>query len=269
VIGPGWLARWRAAAERRGLPAVLLRAYTRVARDVTAPRPADPPGSRIVVLAPHMDDEVLGCGGTLARAAQAGAEVRVVFVTDGSLGSVRTPGGPVGAEATRELVARRKEESRRAGRRLGFAEPVFLDLADRAFVVNRGTVAALARALAPLRPQVVFLPFFADAHRDHVLATVLFARAARELRLPPDTECWSYEVWTPLPATTVVDITAVMDAKRAAMAEFSSQLEYCDYPRGVEALNAYRSLCASLGRGYAEAFHTAPLRTYLKVHPLV
>ena len=46
---------------------------------------ADPPTrSRILVLAPHMDDEVFGCGGTLALAAAAGSEVRVVFITDGS-----------------------------------------------------------------------------------------------------------------------------------------------------------------------------------------
>lgn len=257
-----WLDRWRADAN--GVPPGLARAWVRLAERVRAPRMTAPPVGRLAVIAPHMDDEVFGCGGTLARAARAGAEVTVVFVTDGRGGHTRGPGAT--PEFTRALSARRREESRRAGRRLGFNDPIFLDLPDHAFGVSRATVSRLARILADLRPDAVFVPFFADQHRDHVLAGALFARAAGAARLAGATACWSYEVWSPLPATAVVDITPVMDLKRAAMAEFASQLEYCDYAGAVEALNAYRSLAGGLGRGWAEAFHTAPLPVYLALH---
>ena len=68
-------------------------------RDVEPAR-ATPPTGRIVVLAPHMDDEVFGCGGTIALAADAGARVTFVYVTDGSKGypAARLQ-GPVTREA--------------------------------------------------------------------------------------------------------------------------------------------------------------------------
>src|SRR5439155_1621886 len=95
---------------------------TLLRRDVEPARAA-PPTGRIVVLAPHMDDEVFGCGGTTALAADAGARVTFVYVTDGSKGY---PGarlaGPSDAEAAAaevDLVARRKDEAHHAAAVLG------------------------------------------------------------------------------------------------------------------------------------------------------
>ena len=71
----------------------------------------------VLVVAPHMDDEVIGPGGTLRRHVEAGAAVTVVFLTDGRLGGYD--------DGT--LLQRRKEESRRAAELLGFGELIFLD----------------------------------------------------------------------------------------------------------------------------------------------
>src|SRR5262249_16895247 len=79
--------------------------------------PAELP-RRLLVVAPHPDDEVWGCGGLLALHVARGGQVRVLVLTDGASGS-----GP-------ELAARRERESRAAGAELGVADHVFLGLAD-------------------------------------------------------------------------------------------------------------------------------------------
>src|SRR4030095_14205853 len=77
-----------------------------------------------LVLAPHYDDEVLGCGGVLAQLASAGAAVRVLFLTDGG-GGEEVPDG----EAYRR---RRREEGSRVCELLGFAGCDHLGLPDGA-----------------------------------------------------------------------------------------------------------------------------------------
>jgi LmbE family N-acetylglucosaminyl deacetylase len=237
-------------------------------RDVEPAR-ATPPTGRIVVLAPHMDDEVFGCGGTIALAADAGARVTFVYVTDGSKGY---PGarleGPLNREAADSeatLVACRKEEARRAAAVLGVSDLVFLDQPDAVLAVTAAAVSALADTLARRAPSAVFLPFLTDLHHDHWITNCLFIEAARRARLGSSVACWGYEVWTPLVANTVVDVTAAADRKRLAMQEFPSQQTEFDYPRAMLGLNTYRSLHRGRARGLAEAFHVTELGVYRRL----
>src|SRR5690606_2874283 len=125
-------------------------------------RPADWSG-RAVVLAPHTDDETLGCGGVTHKIMVSGGEVRFVFVTDGAASHA----GRI--EAAR-LRAMRQDEAIEAVRRLGApADRVtFLRFPDGAAAQN---IPAIAAAIAPLlaawRPQCVFLPHVQDPPPDH------------------------------------------------------------------------------------------------------
>src|SRR5205814_9167331 len=120
-------------------------------RDVEPAR-APPPTGRIVVRAPHMDHRVFGCGGTIALAADAGARVTFVYVTDGSKGyPAARLHGPVTREAADSeatLVACRKEEAQRAAAVLGVSDLVFLDQPDGVLAVTAAAVSALADTLA-------------------------------------------------------------------------------------------------------------------------
>jgi LmbE family N-acetylglucosaminyl deacetylase len=236
-------------------------------RDVEPARLA-PPSGRLLVLAPHMDDEAFGCGGTIALAVDAGATVTFVYVTDGGKGY---PGARLGAvdpavaaEEAR-LVVRRKEEARRAAARLGVKDLVFLDLADGLLGVTEPAVAAVAEILAARSPTDVFLPFLTDLHHDHWITNCLVMTAARRARLASRVVCWGYEVWTPLVANAVVDVSMAADRKQAAMREFVSQQVEFDYPRAMLGLNAYRSLHRGRARGLAEAFHVAELGVYRRL----
>jgi LmbE family N-acetylglucosaminyl deacetylase len=217
-------------------------------------RPA--PTGRCVVLAPHMDDEVFGCGATIAKAAAGGATVTTIFMTDGSKGSA-TPGP--------ELVETRKEESRRAAKILGYDSVVYLDLPDSALACTSQSVGRLANALQDMQPDAVFLPFLNDIHHDHWLTNVIFAEAAVAAALRPGVTCWGYEVWIPAPVNTVVDVTDTFELKARAMEEFVSQDQY-DYRRAMVALNTYRSLFTARGAGFAEGFYVADLPLYLGLY---
>ena len=225
--------------------------------------------SPVLVLAPHSDDEVIGCGGVIARHVRAGATVHVVFMTDGRWGdgSLFSPGLSAAERQQRQstLVALRQEEARCAARLLGSQHLHFLDLPDGALRVNEQSVALMRERLATIRPQIVYLPFVYDLHEDHWQTNRVFAAAVRQL--PPDRAVMvrGYEVWTPLLANRVADISDLMPLKREALACFKSQLRDQDYTRIVDGLNAYRSSGCFGGRGFAEAFHEAPLAGYLRL----
>ena len=227
------------------------------------------PTGRIVVLAPHMDDEVFGCGGTIAQMVARRATVTVVFMTDGRKGyAAATMQGRAAEEIAAweaALSETRKEESRRAAKILGYQDVLYLELPDGALACTPGAVGRLASALRVLQPDAVFLPFLTDIHHDHWLTNVIFAEAATAAALRSEVMCWGYEVWTPAPANTVVDVTDVFELKARAMDEFASQQEY-DYRRAMVALNTYRSMFAAHGTGYAEGFYAIELGLYLGLY---
>lgn len=232
-----------------------------------APEPiTDFAASHVLVLAPHMDDEVIGCGGVVARHVAAGARVAVAYMTDGRGGASFPPGGTATEIAAHrlELCAARKREARAAAAILGIQELYFLDAVDRSLRPDDAIVDALARRVAELRPEIIYLPFAMDMHGDHWQTNLVFAACAD--RLPPallrHALCRGYEVGTPVVANRLADITAVMDVKRAALQAFPSQLAHTDYVRCAEGLNAYRSITFGRGRGYAEAFHERSAASY-------
>jgi LmbE family N-acetylglucosaminyl deacetylase len=250
-----WLRR--AAAPRTGL------GWTAGSAPRLVPAPAV---RRALVLAPHMDDDVFGCGGTLARSAARGCAIRVVYLTDGSKGYLGAGApGLTRSAAELRLVEQRKDEARCATKRLGVSELSFLDEPDGALAVSPRSTARLAELLADAEPELVYLPLFTDLHPDHRAASALFVAAARRARLRSELPCWAYEVWRPIAANALVDISETMAAKREAMHAFASQNQAFDYPRAIEGLNAYHSLVHGRGRGFAEAFFTAELGHYARL----
>ena len=232
---------------------------------------AVPEGSRILVLAPHMDDEILGCGGTLRKHVLAGASVTVAFMTDGrhgdpELNAARLP-DVERHEREQRLVETRKEESRRAAGIIGIGSLVFLDQPDGALTANPEVVTALAKVLGTTRPDLVYLPFLTERHRDHWETGSVFLEAIRSCASKfDDLKCCGYEVWSPLLANILVDIGAVLANKRLAIQQFKSQLRHVDYLNCILGLGAYRSIEHLGGRGHAEAFFLTSLARYEQLY---
>jgi N-acetylglucosamine malate deacetylase 1 len=225
----------------------------------------DPGDGTIAVLAPHMDDEVLGCGGTIARHVQAGAQVTVVFLTDGRLGAQAD--AALSAQQRdrkqRELTEIRKQEAQRAGKILGVQTIVFLDAQDMHLRAETVIVQRLRDILQAQRPSLVYLPFPLERHPDHRATSDVLLAAITGTAL--DFECRGYEVWTPLFPNMVVKIDVTLEIKRNALACYQSQLAHTDYLHSGIGLNAYRAASVS-GSRFAEVFYAAPIAEYRRLH---
>jgi LmbE family N-acetylglucosaminyl deacetylase len=223
-----------------------------------------PAAKRVVVLAPHPDDETIGCGGTLHLYASRGTSVTVIYCTDGARGGLRSSGlSKDEKRAARERhIETRKREAREAAGLLGISDLVFLGEPDGDLRPTPAAADALRAELKRLRPDVVFLPFLLDQHTDHFQTNALFLRAAESLYSSGGPECWAYEIWTPLYANRLVDITAAADVKWAALGRYESQLKSLDYVTTTRGLNAYRWMFTYRGSGFAEAFFACSLDRY-------
>lgn len=142
-----------------------------------------------LVVAPHYDDETLGCGGTIARKSRLGAVVRVVFLTDGAA----SHGDQVGRD---ELARTRRLEAGAALRELGLdpADAEFAELPDGDLSSHHDRAVEVVEAqLARWHPEQVFVPHLGDGHADHTATTVATFEAVAVAA--PATDVYEYPVW--------------------------------------------------------------------------
>lgn len=210
------------------------------------PRPlALDAAKKVLVFAPHPDDESLGCGGTLAHLAQH-CPVKVVLVTDGS--------GAGGLPAGSDLI--RQQEFIAALAHLGITDYELLQQPDGAFEATAEVMAKIEQILSDYQPNWVFLPSPLDYHRDHVkLSHALSAQCQRAKSVEA---LLFYEIWAPLPASHVVDISTVVEQKRQALQAHATAMACADYEAAMLGLNRYRGLYLGKGK-LAEAFYVEHL----------
>ncbi len=228
-----------------------------------------PPAGPVLVLAPHPDDETMGCGGTLALHADQGDPIHVLFVCSG------IQGDPDAYFPRESVTAIREEEARAAGAELGVGRFTFLGYPDNlseadfgavfvglptgAEAQRRALVAGFAEKLAGIvsseRPTTVYYPWEGELNPDHWAigqAVRLLLSTRPDLR---DAANWmGYDVWTPSAPDTVVDISSTAETKRRAVLCYRSQLLYRDYEPAIFGLNAYRALFLESGAVYGEGF---------------
>jgi N-acetylglucosamine malate deacetylase 1 len=200
----------------------------------------------IMVIAPHPDDEVIGCGGTLSLQIAKGDRVSVVFLTSGELGLKHL--------VREEAWQIRESEAEEAASLLGIGDLHFLRCPDW-FLSDHidAAGAALAPILTSIHPDMLFVPHVDEWHPDHkaALPVVQSAFGKTSIRKP---SMLAYEVWTPMQTfDDVRNISAVMDAKLNALQCYRSQLSDFRYDRAVHGLNEYRGALAAKC-DYAEVF---------------
>jgi len=210
--------------------------------------PLDLRGERLLVLAPHPDDEVIGCGGLVALHLREGRKVQVMVATDG---------GAAGDARQRE------SESRAALASLGDAGIEFLHFPDRGLAESGGFAAALRDILVHFSPDLIAVPGAIEIHPDHLALSRTFCDVvARDAALFADlavARVAFFEVSHPLRPNALVDITPVAEAKYAAIAMHGSQLAVRDYVAYARGLNAYRAMSLPPEVKFAEAYYVVPL----------
>ena len=203
------------------------------------------PGRSVLVLAPHPDDEIFGCGGTMIKHCQAGDSVSVLIVTDGAFGK---------SENDRAAhAAMRAAESLAASRLIGYSPLAFLQYRDRELAGCDGLVLDLLKIFNESDIDLIYVPSIDEMHPDH---HALALAALRAVALgSKDVSIAMYEVGRPLSRVThLVDITDAFEVKLEAMRCFQSQLSHQSYDRHIVALNSFRTYTLSKEALYAEAF---------------
>ena len=211
----------------------------------------DPSGRRVLVLAPHPDDETFGCGGTLARHAAAGDPVRVVILTDGSRGDFS------GRYQTADYIQLRQREVLQATEILGIGDLHFWPFKDRQLATETPKVQAMLLELFEIyQPQRIYVPSLLEFHPDHRAAAHLLITLLDHISDNP--EIAFYEINQPLCVNTLVDITPVLKTKKAAIEVYKSQLAEQDYDDYVLALNRFRAQTLPPPVSHAEGFSLWP-----------
>lgn len=212
---------------------------------------------RMLVVAPHADDEILGVGGTIAKYIDKGYEVYVCVVTSGHPSMF-----------PEDLLTKLRNEALNAHKFLRIKDTFFLDFP--AVVLNEIPVNELnSRVLGVInevQPSMVFIPHYGDMHLDHYIVSQSSMVGLRPIREHKVLEVYSYETlseteWN-IPHTsnaflpnTWIDISNYLDKKLDAMSLYSTQVKEFPHPRSLEAIKSLAKLRGStIGVDAAEAF---------------
>jgi LmbE family N-acetylglucosaminyl deacetylase len=201
---------------------------------------------KIVCAGGHPDDPESGCAGTLARYAEAGHSVTSIYLTRGERG--------IAGKTNDEAAAIRTAECEAACQIIG-AKAVFAGQIDGSTEFNKTQLDAFLKLLAVEAPDILFTHWPIDTHPDHQIASLLTIRAC--LVLKPRPHLYFFEVntgsqslgFTP---NVYVDITAVREKKKAALAAHRSQDGEGIWKTHHEIIANFRGREA--GVGAAEAF---------------
>lgn len=247
---------WKGISDINTLATVLQTDYFR-----NELRPLPLPASqfrRILVLAPHADDEIIGVGGTLALAAKEGANIHICYVTDSALNGIT------------DSVSVRRAEAESVCVQLG-ATMHELRVSNITCKVELAHVEHLSDLLNTIRPEVILLPWLFDFPPKHRVVTHLFW-LAQQKKLA-DAEIWGYQVHNVLFPNGYVDITEHMDTKIALLRAYRSQISrlyrYDHQAKGMAAWNSRYLRENAKGDGvarYLEVFFTLPAEAF---HTLV
>lgn len=209
---------------------------------------------RILIFAPHNDDEVLGVGGTIAKYVAEGNDVFLCEATS-----------PLD---NFQLVNMIREEAQRAHEVLGIKKSFFLELPVVSIkdTPTKKVNALFEHVVSEVKPEIAFIPNKGDIHIDHFEVSRAAMVALRPILNPQLKEIYSYETlseteWN-IPSVEYAfmpncynDITAYMDAKIMAMKCYESQLYPSPHPRSLDAITSLAKLRGStIGVKYAESF---------------
>jgi LmbE family N-acetylglucosaminyl deacetylase len=205
----------------------------------------------VLVVAAHPDDELLGCGGTIARHAREGAKVHVLFMTDG-----------VGARGSSVGEAARRKSAEAALKILGAEAPVFLNFPDNAMdgVVLLDIVKKVEETVARVKPTIVYAHHGGDLNVDHQATHRATMTACRPLPGSSVRAIYGFEVlssteWSLTPFQPARFAGIDIELKLKALREYHQEMREAPHARSYEAVKALAVVRgASAGLPAAEAF---------------
>jgi LmbE family N-acetylglucosaminyl deacetylase len=216
----------------------------------------------VLVVAAHPDDEVLGCGGLIAKLTTAGIDVVIKFMSDGESSRAN-----LSSEEVSRLIKKRNEAALRSSEILGVRDVHFGKFADNQ--MDSEPILSIARELetlmAELKPLTVLTHSNSDLNVDHRRTTEAVLIATRPIpgqsvrsvlmyETLSSTE-WNYSAVPQFRPNIFVDISAHADKKLSALNEYVSEIREWPHPRSMDGLKiAMQHRGSSVGRELVEAF---------------
>lgn len=217
----------------------------------------------ILVIAAHPDDEVLGCGGTIARLAAEGASVSILILANGL-----TSRADFDTAREQELLSIHHDRAKRAGAILGAKEVNLAGFPDQKMdtLPILDITQRIEREIERVRPHTIFTQHGGDLNMDHVITYRATLTATRPMKgrcvprvlayeIASSTEWAFHKFQPPFHPQVFFDISSHLDQKIAAMAVYESETRAVPHPRSPEALRALALRWgAASGLDAAEAF---------------
>ena len=213
-------------------------------------------GPNILILSPHPDDDIFGCGGSIIRHIKQGHSINIIYLCQGDKGIKNMSG--------KRVAEIRKSESSEATKVLGVPSEnlTYLDQKDNNLQANSFVVNSINRILEKVNPNIIYLPTFTDNHSDHYQTNLIL----KKCDFKKNVLIAGYEIWTPHIPNRIVDISYEMTKKSASIKEHKSQLKELDYLSAITGLNKYRaSLYPKTKFEFAESFLILKKKDYLNL----
>jgi LmbE family N-acetylglucosaminyl deacetylase len=218
----------------------------------------------VLVIAAHPDDEVLGCGGSMARHAAMGDRVSIAFLADGVTARATTAARP----SMQSEIEARQDAARKAAGILGVAPPLFLNFPDQRLdgIELLDLVQAVEGVVADMQPNVVYTHHGGDLNLDHALVHRVVMTACRPLpgsavnaiyafETPSATEWSSSAIGEAFRPTRYSDISGEIERKLDALVCYGKEIPAYPHPRSTDAVKALAMTRGSAsGLRMAEAF---------------
>lgn len=215
-----------------------------------------PGQKKALVIAPHQDDEIIGCGGSIAFLKEKGFDVGIVHVFLGSTGIKNAHG--------KESHRQRHQEALLSAELINYRLFPNLGFEDRQRCDYTQIQLRLLETIRGFGPNIIFIPHKNDQDAEHQIvfksgweaswlaSTPNFPHLGTPINKVAGVFC--YEVWTPIQEPSLyIDITPYKDIKKKALKMFKTQMNNTSWIDGALGLNRYRGATLQ-GKGLAEAF---------------
>jgi LmbE family N-acetylglucosaminyl deacetylase len=214
---------------------------------------------KVLVIAPHADDEIIGCGASIAKHVLKGDEVNIIIATNASIGAPEL--------FSQEYIEKIREEALMAHKYLGVKNTFFLDFpapALNAFPEYKISI-SFSEIIKNIQPTILYIPHPGDIHQDHkaIYRSALVSARPQGDNIIHSIFCYetlSETEWSPSQENffipnCYIDVSNAFNLKLEALSCFKSQLKRYPHPRSLEAIKAlsmYRG--ATINAFHAEAF---------------
>lgn len=205
---------------------------------------------KLMILSPHPDDEIIGCGGVMLSAIEENSDVIWIQIMDGRESRI------INSDPSIDKSIRNEEAKCVAAAMNGVDLQIWdVPLLDEAICIDLGH--KLLREIIENKPDVIFLPFMNDRHPDHRMTNQILYNALELQSEELVCDVYSYEVWGKVPVNVMFSIKKFMSEKNNLLRKYKIAMMAMDYADHCLKMNSYYGKLYSDNKDKMEVFYRA------------